>query len=112
MHKEDLYVGAYERIKSIPENMTPGTDEETLDGFSLELIREIIHEMFVLLVAHPKEALKDLLVFLRGDANAKILHADGGGIRVRGKLDPDGIGMGRIFHSRRAWTITCSSFVH
>ena len=25
--------------------MTPGTDEETLDGFSLETIQEIIHEM-------------------------------------------------------------------
>jgi hypothetical protein len=25
--------------------MTPGTDEETLDGFSLEAIREIIQEM-------------------------------------------------------------------
>jgi retron-type reverse transcriptase len=25
--------------------MTPGTDEETLDGFSLEVIREIIQEM-------------------------------------------------------------------
>src|SRR2546426_786436 len=45
MYKEDLYIVAYERIKSKPGNMTPGTDEETLDGFSLELIRGIIHEM-------------------------------------------------------------------
>ncbi len=45
MYKEDLYIVAYERIKSKPGNMTPGTDEETLDGFSLEAIREIIHEM-------------------------------------------------------------------
>jgi len=35
MYKEDLYILAYERMKSKPGNMTPGTDEETLDGFSL-----------------------------------------------------------------------------
>jgi len=40
-----LYILAYERIKSKPGNMTPGTDEETLDGFSLEAIREMIREM-------------------------------------------------------------------
>lgn len=45
MYKEDLYILAYERIKSKPGNMTPGTDEETLDGFSLEAIRGIIQEM-------------------------------------------------------------------
>ncbi|GHO63836.1 hypothetical protein KSC_027280 [Ktedonobacter sp. SOSP1-52] len=45
MYREDLYIVAYERIKSKPGNMTPGTDEETLDGFSLEGIREIIQEM-------------------------------------------------------------------
>ncbi len=45
MYKEDLYILAYERIKSKPGNMTPGTDEETLDGFSLEVIQEIIGEM-------------------------------------------------------------------
>jgi group II intron reverse transcriptase/maturase len=45
MYREDLYIVAYERIKSKPGNMTPGTDEETLDGFSLESIREIINEM-------------------------------------------------------------------
>jgi hypothetical protein len=45
MYKEDLYILAYERIKSKPGNMTPGTDEETLDGFSLEAIGEIIQEM-------------------------------------------------------------------
>jgi nicotine oxidoreductase len=45
MYKEDLYIVAYERIKSKPGNMTPGTDEETLDGFSLESIRGIIQEM-------------------------------------------------------------------
>jgi retron-type reverse transcriptase len=45
MYKEDLYIIAYERIKSKPGNMTPGTDEETLDGFSLGTIRAIIQEM-------------------------------------------------------------------
>ncbi len=45
MYKEDLYIIAYERIKSKPGNMTAGTDEETLDGFSLETIREIMDEM-------------------------------------------------------------------
>ena len=45
MYKEDLYIIAYERIKSKPGNMTPGTDEETLDGFSLGTIGEIIQEM-------------------------------------------------------------------
>jgi group II intron reverse transcriptase/maturase len=45
LYQEDLYIVAYERIKSKPGNMTPGTDKETLDGFSLEAIREIIREM-------------------------------------------------------------------
>ena len=45
MYREDLYIIAYERIKSQPGNMTPGTDAETLDGFSLATIREIIQEM-------------------------------------------------------------------
>ena len=45
LYQEDLYIVAYERIKSKPGNMTPGTDKETLDGFSLEAIREIIQEM-------------------------------------------------------------------
>ena len=34
MLRKDMYVLAYERLKSIPGNMTPGTDDETLDGFS------------------------------------------------------------------------------
>src|SRR5215469_8285220 len=45
LYQEDLYVVAYERIKSKPGNMTPGTDGETLDGFSLKTIREIIQEL-------------------------------------------------------------------
>jgi hypothetical protein len=34
--KEDLLATAYENLKSKPGNMTPGSDEGTLDGFSLE----------------------------------------------------------------------------
>ena len=45
LYKEDLYILAYERIKSAPGNMTPGTDGNTLDGFSLHMITEIIEEM-------------------------------------------------------------------
>ena len=45
MYKEDLYIVAYERIKSNPGNMTPGVDGQTLDGWSLEDIQTIIQEM-------------------------------------------------------------------
>jgi group II intron reverse transcriptase/maturase len=45
MYKEDLYIVAYERIKSKPGNLTPGTDGETIDGWSLEATRAIIQEM-------------------------------------------------------------------
>ena len=45
MYKEDLYILAYERIKSAPGNLTPGSDKQTLDGLSLNTIHEIIQEM-------------------------------------------------------------------
>jgi len=45
MLDEGMYVEAYGRLASIPGNMTPGTDDETLDGFSLEEIRKIISSM-------------------------------------------------------------------
>ncbi|EFH82900.1 reverse transcriptase/maturase family protein [Ktedonobacter racemifer] len=45
MYKEDLYVLAYERIKSAPGNMTPGTDGKTIDGISMCMIQHIIEEM-------------------------------------------------------------------
>ena len=38
LYKTDLYVVAYEKIKSAPGNMTPGTDGVTLDGFSMGVI--------------------------------------------------------------------------
>lgn len=45
MYKADLYIVAYERIKSKPGNMTPGTDGKTIDGWSMEDIQQIIREM-------------------------------------------------------------------
>jgi group II intron reverse transcriptase/maturase len=45
MLQKDMYVLAYERLKSIPGNMTPGTDDETLDGFSEEEVSKIIKLM-------------------------------------------------------------------
>jgi retron-type reverse transcriptase len=45
MYKEELYILAYERIKSKPGNMTPGTDGQTIDGWSLEEIQKIIEQM-------------------------------------------------------------------
>jgi nicotine oxidoreductase len=41
LYKRGLFVIAYERIKSSPGNMTPGTDNATLDGFSLGTIDRI-----------------------------------------------------------------------
>jgi retron-type reverse transcriptase len=45
MYQEDLYIVAYEHIKSRPGNMTAGTDGKTLDGFSLSEIQRLIQEM-------------------------------------------------------------------
>jgi group II intron reverse transcriptase/maturase len=45
MFKPELYILAYERIKSKPGNMTPGTDQETIDGFGMDEIRKLINEM-------------------------------------------------------------------
>ena len=47
MYREDLYIAAYERLKSVPGNMTAGRDGSTLDGFSLEIIKGIIRAMEV-----------------------------------------------------------------
>ena len=40
-----LHIMAYERIKSRPGNMTPGTDGETLDGYSLDEITKNIERL-------------------------------------------------------------------
>jgi group II intron reverse transcriptase/maturase len=45
LYKVDLYIVAYERVKSAPGNMTPGSDGKTIDGFSLQMIQQIIQEM-------------------------------------------------------------------
>lgn len=45
MYMGDLYIVAYERIKCNPGNMTPGSDGETLDGFSTEWIHGIIGDL-------------------------------------------------------------------
>ena len=42
LYKTDLYVVTYEKIKSAPGNMTPGTDGITLDGFSMGVIDDIV----------------------------------------------------------------------
>ena len=42
LYKTDLYVVAYEKIKSAPGNMTPGTDGVRLDGFSMDVIDDIV----------------------------------------------------------------------
>jgi len=42
LYNPTLHVLAYERLKSKPGNMTPGTDGETLDGYGLEGIRKTI----------------------------------------------------------------------
>ena len=38
LYNPALHIMAYERLKSKPGNMTPGTDGQTLDGFSMETI--------------------------------------------------------------------------
>jgi len=45
MYKPDFYITAYERIKSNAGNMTKGSDDTTLDGFSETTIRNIILNM-------------------------------------------------------------------
>ena len=42
LYNPSLHILAYEGIKSKPGNMTPGTDGETLDGYSIEIIHEQI----------------------------------------------------------------------
>jgi group II intron reverse transcriptase/maturase len=45
LFKHDIYIAAYEKIKSSPGYMTEGSDGETIDGFSLKKIDKIIEEM-------------------------------------------------------------------
>jgi group II intron reverse transcriptase/maturase len=45
MYRRDLFVVAYEKLKSVPGNMTPGADGSTLDEFSLRTIDNIIAQL-------------------------------------------------------------------
>ncbi|SRR5260370_493736 len=45
LFKEELYLAAYEKIKSKPGNMTKGVDGTTLDGISMSNIASIIKSM-------------------------------------------------------------------
>lgn len=42
LYRPDLYELAYEKIKSKPGNMTPGSDGRTLDGYSHQVISDLI----------------------------------------------------------------------
>ena len=45
LFNEDMFMLAYERIKSKPGNMTPGTDGKTIDGMSISHIQKIIESI-------------------------------------------------------------------
>jgi retron-type reverse transcriptase len=45
MFKRDIYILAYERLKSNPGGMTPGTDGKTFDGFSEGMVQALIEQM-------------------------------------------------------------------
>lgn len=45
LYSEELFMAAYHKIKSKSGNMTPGSDDETLDGISKERIRKIIQSL-------------------------------------------------------------------
>jgi retron-type reverse transcriptase len=42
LYRPELFEVAYQRIKSSPDNMTAGTDGTTLDGFSFQVIADLI----------------------------------------------------------------------
>jgi hypothetical protein len=42
---EELILRAYRNIKSVPGNMTPGTENVTLDGFSANFVNELIFSL-------------------------------------------------------------------
>nr|AYE93200.1 hypothetical protein C0995_000022 [Termitomyces sp.] len=41
----EILIQAYHKIKSKPGNMTPGSDNETLDGFSLEIVETMVQSL-------------------------------------------------------------------
>lgn len=42
---EQMFMVAYESIKSKPGNMTPGTDGKTIDGMSIERVNALISKL-------------------------------------------------------------------
>lgn len=46
MYKKDLYIKAYNNLKSKKGNMTPAVEPDTLDGISLEFFDEVIKSMY------------------------------------------------------------------
>jgi group II intron reverse transcriptase/maturase len=45
LYRPELYIVAYERVKSSPGSMTVGTDRQSIDGFSMKQIEAIIDTM-------------------------------------------------------------------
>ena len=45
MLNEDMFLVAYQKLKSKPGNMTPGINPTTLDGMSIEVLRNIIEQL-------------------------------------------------------------------
>ena len=45
MLNEDIFLVAYHKIKSKPGNMTPGSDDETLDGISMQRIKSNVQSL-------------------------------------------------------------------
>jgi len=45
LYRRGLYTSAYEKLKSKPGNMTPGSDEATLDGYSLDEVDKVISSL-------------------------------------------------------------------
>ena len=43
--RKDFLSASYQSIKSKPGNMTPGTDSETLDGYSEEILDSVINAL-------------------------------------------------------------------
>lgn len=45
MLSPDLYLAAYQKLRSNPGNMTPGINPTTLDGISGEVLQDIINQL-------------------------------------------------------------------
>ena len=45
MLNEEIFLAAYHKIKYKPGNMTPGSDDETLDGISMQRIKDDIQSL-------------------------------------------------------------------